>query len=294
MPVLHAVGRRWESAGERYIEVEHLLSWHVSGALRRVSAQPPPHAPGAGLSLLACVPGETHSLALEALAATLTRQGLPVSMFGAALPVAALVEAVRRTGPDAVVLWAQSAETASPASVARVEAVEWGVRGAPPTRRPGRRAGLGRAAAAGGPAPLRARPRRGRTGHGGRRPIGVPVRWPGGRRTCAVTGRPPRGRRTRPVAGRPTDTRGGHGEGRRGLREADSAPALLSAGSPRAPSGACPRPPCRCTRTVPRAGRRSRRAPGAGTPPGRRRSRARAPRCGRGSGRRRRDRALRR
>ncbi|MGW4270395.1 MerR family transcriptional regulator [Streptomyces californicus] len=134
MPVLHAVGRRWESAGERYIEVEHLLSWHVSGALRRVSAQPPPHVPGAGLSLLACVPGETHSLALEALAATLTRQGLPVGMFGAALPVAALVEAVRRTGPDAVVLWAQSAETASPTPVARVEAVEWGVRGA--RRRP--------------------------------------------------------------------------------------------------------------------------------------------------------------
>ncbi|MBD2830550.1 Predicted transcriptional regulators [Streptomyces sp. LaPpAH-199] len=134
MPVLHAVGRRWESAGERYIEVEHLLSWHVSGALRRVSAQPPPHAPGAGLSLLACMPGETHSLALEALAATLTRQGLPVGMFGAALPVAALVEAVRRTGPDAVVLWAQSAETASPTPVARVEAVEWGVRGA--RRRP--------------------------------------------------------------------------------------------------------------------------------------------------------------
>ncbi|MFE7056679.1 MerR family transcriptional regulator [Streptomyces californicus] len=134
MPVLHAVGRRWESAGERYIEVEHLLSWHVSGALRRVSAQPPPHVPGAGLSLLACMPGETHSLALEALAATLTRQGLPVGMFGAALPVAALVEAVRRTGPDAVVLWAQSAETASPTPVARVEAVEWGVRGA--RRRP--------------------------------------------------------------------------------------------------------------------------------------------------------------
>ncbi|MFE9458524.1 MerR family transcriptional regulator [Streptomyces californicus] len=134
MPVLHAVGRRWESAGERYIEVEHLLSWHVSGALRRVSAQPPPLSPGAGLSLLACVPGETHSLALEALAATLTRQGLPVSMFGAALPVAALVEAVRRTGPDAVVLWAQSPETASGAPVARVDAVEWGVRGA--RRRP--------------------------------------------------------------------------------------------------------------------------------------------------------------
>ncbi|WP_228991965.1 MerR family transcriptional regulator [Streptomyces sp. DH8] len=134
MPVLHAVGRRWESAGERYIEVEHLLSWHVSGALRRAPARPPSPAPGAGLSLLACVPGETHSLALEALAATLAHRALPVSMFGAALPAEALVEAVRRTGPDAVVLWAQSPDTADGATVGRVEAVEWGVRGA--RRRP--------------------------------------------------------------------------------------------------------------------------------------------------------------
>jgi methanogenic corrinoid protein MtbC1 len=134
MPVLHAVGRKWESAGERYIEVEHLLSWHVSGALRRVAARPPSPASGAGLSLLACLPGETHTLALEALAAALAQQGLPVRMFGAALPAEALVEAVRRTGPDAVVLWAQSSDTASRSLVARVEAIEWGVRGA--RRRP--------------------------------------------------------------------------------------------------------------------------------------------------------------
>ncbi|WGP13922.1 MerR family transcriptional regulator [Streptomyces sp. SH5] len=129
MPVLHAVGRKWETAGERYIEVEHLLSWHVSGALRGVAAGRAP-APGAGLALLACVPGETHTLALEALAATLAQQGLPVRMFGAAVPAGALEDAVRRTGPAAVVLWAQSRQTASPALVARLDAIEWGVRGA--------------------------------------------------------------------------------------------------------------------------------------------------------------------
>lgn len=129
MLVLHAVGRKWEGAGERYIEVEHLLSWHVSGALRGVAAGRVP-APGAGLVLLACVPGETHTLALEALAATLAHRGRPVRMFGAAVPVAALEDAVRRTGPAAVVLWAQSRRTASPALVARLDAIEWGVRGA--------------------------------------------------------------------------------------------------------------------------------------------------------------------
>ncbi|MFI1223620.1 MULTISPECIES: MerR family transcriptional regulator [unclassified Streptomyces] len=133
MPALNAVGRKWETAGERYVEVEHLLSWHVSGALRGVAAERPP-TPGAGLALLACVPGETHTLALEALAATLTRHALPVRMFGAALPVEALEEAVRRTGPDAVVLWAQSRGTASPSLATRVQAIEWGVRGA--RRRP--------------------------------------------------------------------------------------------------------------------------------------------------------------
>ncbi|MFE3680238.1 MerR family transcriptional regulator [Streptomyces griseus] len=133
VPALHAVGRKWETSGERYIEVEHLLSWHVSGALRGARAAGPP-ATGAGLALLACAPGETHTLALEALAATLTRRRVPVRMFGAALPVAALEEAVRRTGPDAVVLWAQSHGTASGSLAARVGAIEWGVRGA--RRRP--------------------------------------------------------------------------------------------------------------------------------------------------------------
>ncbi|MEU0758102.1 MerR family transcriptional regulator [Streptomyces microflavus] len=133
MPTLHAVGRKWETVGERYVEVEHLLSWHVSSALRRAAARRAPTA-GSGVSLLACTPGESHTLALEALAAGLARQGLPVRMFGAALPVEAMEEAVRRTGPAAVVLWAQSRSTASRALVARVESIEWGVRGA--RRRP--------------------------------------------------------------------------------------------------------------------------------------------------------------
>lgn len=133
MPTLHAVGRKWETVGERYVEVEHLLSWHVSSALRRAAAQRAPTA-GSGVSLLACTPGESHTLALEALAAGLAQQGLPVRMFGAALPVEAMEEAVRRTGPAAVVLWAQSRSTASRALVARVESIEWGVRGA--RRRP--------------------------------------------------------------------------------------------------------------------------------------------------------------
>ncbi|MFD3655648.1 MerR family transcriptional regulator [Streptomyces sp. NPDC058620] len=129
MPTLQAVGRKWESAGERYVEVEHFLSWHVSGALRRCA--PPARSERSGaMTLLACVPGENHTLPLEALTAALAERGLPVRMFGAALPVEALVEAVRRTGPAAVGLWAQSRTTASRPLAHHVAAMEWGVRGA--------------------------------------------------------------------------------------------------------------------------------------------------------------------
>ncbi|MEU6762419.1 MerR family transcriptional regulator [Streptomyces sp. NPDC046853] len=129
MPTLQAVGRKWETSGEKYVEVEHFLSWHVSGALRR-STPPIPAGQAADLTLLACVPGETHTLPLEALAAALAEQGLPVRMFGAAMPTQALVEAVRRTGPAAIGLWAQSRTTASRPLAQHVASMEWGVRGA--------------------------------------------------------------------------------------------------------------------------------------------------------------------
>ncbi|MFD4260411.1 MerR family transcriptional regulator [Streptomyces sp. NPDC058534] len=129
MPTLQAVGRKWETAGERYVEVEHFLSWHVSGALRRHAPPVVADRPGA-TTVLACVPAENHTLPLEVLAAALAERGLPVRMFGGALPVESLVAAVRRTGPAAVGLWAQSRTTASRPLAQHVSAIEWGVRGA--------------------------------------------------------------------------------------------------------------------------------------------------------------------
>ncbi|MFI8100522.1 MerR family transcriptional regulator [Streptomyces sp. NPDC086023] len=134
VPALHAVGRRWESSGDRYVEVEHLLSWHVSTALRRAlpagGAPVPAAAPGAPPVLLACVPAEQHTLPLEALAAGLAARGLPVRMLGAAVPPEALDAAVRRTGPAAVVLWSQARSTASHALARHVAGTAFGVRGA--------------------------------------------------------------------------------------------------------------------------------------------------------------------
>ncbi|WP_217178989.1 MerR family transcriptional regulator [Streptomyces sp. AC495_CC817] len=132
VPTLHAVGRTWASSGDRYVEVEHLLSWHVSTTLRRHTRPPAPRddttAPGP--VMLACVPGEQHTLPLEALNAALGELGLPTRMFGAAVPAEALTAAVDRLGPAAVVLWAQARSTASLPLARHVAAARWGVKGA--------------------------------------------------------------------------------------------------------------------------------------------------------------------
>ncbi|MGW7078498.1 MerR family transcriptional regulator [Streptomyces sp. NPDC054866] len=135
VPTLHAVGRKWEEAGDRYVEVEHLLSWHVSRTLHRCAMAPtapaPPNGPAAHAPLvLACVPGEQHSLPLEALSAALGELGVPQRMFGAAVPVEAVSAAVRRTGPAVVVLWAQARSTASVPLARHIADTRWGVRGA--------------------------------------------------------------------------------------------------------------------------------------------------------------------
>ncbi|MET8944710.1 MerR family transcriptional regulator [Streptomyces sp. NPDC004542] len=149
VPTLHAVGRRWASSGDQYVEVEHLLAWHVSTVLRRSTPPATPVAsPAAGCALLACVPGERHTLALEALHAALGREGLPVRMLGAAVPVEALDAAVRRLGPAAVVLWAQESARAAPALARHVAGLRWGMKG---TRR-------GPAVLLGGPGWSRPRP----------------------------------------------------------------------------------------------------------------------------------------
>ncbi|MEV7567452.1 MerR family transcriptional regulator [Streptomyces tanashiensis] len=129
VPTLHAVGRKWESSDDRYVEVEHLLSWQVSTALRRAAvtkastAKRPP-------VVLACVPSEAHTLPLEALAAGLAERGLPVRMFGGAVPAEALDAAVRRSGPAVVVLWSQARSTASHALARHVAGTSFGLRGA--------------------------------------------------------------------------------------------------------------------------------------------------------------------
>ncbi|MGW8776630.1 MerR family transcriptional regulator [Streptomyces sp. NPDC055796] len=129
-PTLHAVGRKWESTNDRYVEVEHLLSWHVSTVLRRAAVTGHRVSAHAAPVVLACLPGEQHTLPLEALAAGLAERGLPTRMFGAAVPAEALLAAVSRSGPMAVVLWSQSRSTADGVLARMVATTAFGLKGA--------------------------------------------------------------------------------------------------------------------------------------------------------------------
>ncbi len=105
-PVLVSVGERWATTGQG-VEVEHLLSRCIVTGLRQAVSVP------VGLGrpvLLACAPEDQHDLPLHALAAGLAERGQGCRILGA-LPVYALVAAVRRTGPAALFLWSQTRAT---------------------------------------------------------------------------------------------------------------------------------------------------------------------------------------
>ncbi len=114
-PVLVAVGARWAATGDG-VEVEHLLSDCAAMVLRARGdgVEPLPGRP----VLLACAPDERHALPLYALGAGLAERGIATRTLGAAMPVAALQAAVRRTGPAALFVWSQLPGTADPGMLA--------------------------------------------------------------------------------------------------------------------------------------------------------------------------------
>ncbi|WP_445166125.1 MerR family transcriptional regulator [Mycolicibacterium sp. Dal123E01] len=99
--------------GEDCIDVEHLLSRVTAGALQRVPLPPTWTDPAeARTILMACCEGEVHTLALDALAAALSQLGHTAVSLGASVPSSAVDAALHRLpSVDAVVLWAQRAET---------------------------------------------------------------------------------------------------------------------------------------------------------------------------------------
>lgn len=104
-PVLTAAGAYWARTGGG-VEVEHLLTGACIEALtayRRDCPRPEARPP----VLLACAPGDQHSLPLHVLAAALAERRVPSRVLGAAVPGPAIIAAAQRTQARAVFVWAQ-------------------------------------------------------------------------------------------------------------------------------------------------------------------------------------------
>ena len=111
-PVLGAIAKRWADTGTG-IEIEHLLSECVTGVFNALAAALPPPATARPI-LLAGMAGDQHRLPIVVLAATLAQRGVACRSLGADLPADALVAAIRRTAPVAVLMWSELPDTADP------------------------------------------------------------------------------------------------------------------------------------------------------------------------------------
>jgi MerR family transcriptional regulator, light-induced transcriptional regulator len=114
VPVLIGIGQKWEQSGTG-IDVEHVLSEAIQAEFsERVSRAP---ATSPATVLLAAAPGEFHVLPMWALAAGLAERHVAMRMMGARTPTEAVGQAMRRTGPGAVLVWSQTRETGDPSAL---------------------------------------------------------------------------------------------------------------------------------------------------------------------------------
>ena len=110
-PVLVAIAQRWADTGTG-IEIEHLLSDCVTAVFSALAASTPTTT--ARPVLLAGMAGDQHQLPIVVLTATLAQRGVTCRSLGTDLPADALVAAIRRTAPAALLLWSQLSDTADP------------------------------------------------------------------------------------------------------------------------------------------------------------------------------------
>ena len=103
LPGMRAIGLRWR-AGEGDIAAEHLATETVRGWLASLARTALPAA-GPPI-LLACAPGEHHTLGLEAFGVLLARRGFATRLLGADTPESSLLAAARTTRAGGVVLTA--------------------------------------------------------------------------------------------------------------------------------------------------------------------------------------------
>ncbi|WP_328616598.1 MerR family transcriptional regulator [Amycolatopsis sp. NBC_00355] len=112
-PVLRNLGGRW-LRGEPCFESEWALSQEVSGALLRFTAGREPMVPGTTGRpvVLACCPGERHSLPVEFLRAALLEAGVPVVYLGQMVPAETTLGVISKLEAATALLWSISPSTA--------------------------------------------------------------------------------------------------------------------------------------------------------------------------------------
>ena len=115
LPFLRELGERW-ARGEVGVAEEHFASGYLEGwmlSLGRGAGQA-----GRRRAVLACVPGERHTLGLIAFGVALRDLGWRVTYLGADTPLPALDRAARATGAEVIVLAAAMATTFGAAAAA--------------------------------------------------------------------------------------------------------------------------------------------------------------------------------
>lgn len=147
-PALRRAGEEWAN-GQFSVAQEHLLSevvrLRIDAAAALAGFDPRP-----ATLVMACPDGEFHDLALAGLRLLLRQAGVPVSYLGASVPTPALVDAVTRLEPEAVLLCSTSTVSVPTMGLAARQLLSsgWrghvffggaGVRGAAPLNIPGTR-----------------------------------------------------------------------------------------------------------------------------------------------------------
>ena len=120
-PTLKHFGDGWESS-QVGVEFEHLLSeavtfslnLHIGKRLQRRNHRP---------VLFAGAPSEMHVLPLLATAAAAAEQQVECRLLGGMVPHESLVASIERTGPAAVMLWAQTEAAGEPIRLASLPAL---------------------------------------------------------------------------------------------------------------------------------------------------------------------------
>jgi DNA-binding transcriptional MerR regulator len=120
LPGMRMIGLRWR-AGEIDVATEHAATGAVRGWLASLAIAAP--APARGPILLACAPGEHHTLGLEAFGVLLARRGIATRLLGANTPESALASAVRTTRARAIVLTAHR-NVVRRAAIAAINAID--------------------------------------------------------------------------------------------------------------------------------------------------------------------------